>query len=143
MTAASPRSVLFTCSLNAVRSPMAEGLARAILGQRIYVDSAGLSTETLDPFAVAALAELGIDIRDHNTQGFEDIAIDEFDLIVALSPESLGRATELTRHSSVALEYWPTDDPTLDQGGSRESRMEAYRAVRDGLAKRIRERFGA
>jgi protein-tyrosine-phosphatase len=121
---------------------MAEGLARAILGQRIYVDSAGLATETLDPFAVAALAEMGIDIRDHNTQGFDDIAVDEFDLIVALSPEALERATELTRHSSVALEYWPTDDPTLDQGGSRESRMQGYREVRDGIARRIRERFG-
>jgi protein-tyrosine-phosphatase len=143
MTVTPPRSILFACSLNAVRSPMAEGLARAILGQRIYVDSAGLSTESLDPFAVAALAELGIDIRDHNTQGFDDIAVDEFDMIVALSPEALARAQELTRHSSVALEYWPTDDPTIDQGGSRESRMSAYRAVRDGLARRIRDRFGA
>jgi protein-tyrosine-phosphatase len=143
MTGFTPRSVLFACSLNAVRSPMAEGLAREILGQRIYVDSAGLSTETLDPFAVAALAELGIDIRDHNTQGFDDLAIDEFDLVVALSAEALERARELTRHTSVAIEFWPTDDPTVDQGGSRESRMDAYRAVRDGLARRIRERFAA
>jgi protein-tyrosine-phosphatase len=143
MNTVEPKSVLFACSLNAVRSPMAEGLARAILGQRIYVDSAGLHTMTLDAFAVAALAELGIDIRDHNTQGFDDIAVDEFDLIVALSPEALERAKELTRHTSVGIEYWPTDDPTQDQGGSRESRMEAYRAVRDGIARRIRERFGA
>jgi protein-tyrosine-phosphatase len=143
MTATGPKSILFACSLNAVRSPMAEGLARAILGQRIYVDSAGLSTMTLDPFAVAALAELGIDIRDHNTQGFEDIAVDEFDVIVALSPEALERAKELTRHTSVDVEYWPTEDPTADTGGSRESRMDAYRAVRDGIAKRIRERFAA
>jgi protein-tyrosine-phosphatase len=143
MTPIQPKSVLFACSLNAVRSPMAEGLARAILGQRIYVDSAGLQTMQLDSFAVAALAELGIDIRDHNTQGFDDIAVDEFDLIVALSPEALERAKELTRHSSVGLEYWPTDDPTTAEGGSRESRMDAYRAVRDGIARRIRERFGA
>jgi protein-tyrosine-phosphatase len=142
MSAGDPHSILFACSMNAVRSPMAEGLARAILGQRIYVDSAGLATEELDPFAVAALAELGIDIRDHNTQGFDDISVDEFDVVVALSPEALERAKELTRHSSVALEYWPTDDPTLDQGGSRESRMQGYREVRDGIARRIRERFG-
>ncbi len=142
MSAADPHSILFACSKNAVRSPMAEGLARAILGQRIYVDSAGLVTDSLDPFAVAALAEIGIDIRDHNTQGFDDIAVDEFDIIVALSPEALERAKELTRHTSVAIEYWPTDDPTLDQGGSRESRMQAYRDVRDGIARRIRERFG-
>ena len=136
------RSVLFACTLNAVRSPMAEGLARAMLGARIYVDSAGLSTATLDPFAVAAMAELGIDIRDHNTQGFDDIAVDEFDVIVALSPEALERVKALTRASSVEVEYWPTDDPTADSGGSRESRLAAYRAVRDGLKRRIRESFG-
>jgi len=141
-TAANPRSILFACTLNAVRSPMAEGLARAMLGQRIYVDSAGLSTAALDPFAVAAMAEIGIDIADHNTQGFDDIAIDEFDAIVALSPEALARAKVLTRHSSAAVEYWPTEDPTADGGGSRESRLQAYRMVRDGLKRRIREAFG-
>jgi protein-tyrosine-phosphatase len=139
---ARPHSVLFACTLNAVRSPMAEGLARAMLGSRIYVDSAGLSTASLDPFAVAAMAEIGIDIRDHNTQGFDDIAVDEFDVIVALSPEALARVRALTRHSSVGVEYWPTEDPTADSGGSRESRLQAYRAVRDGLKKRIRESFG-
>jgi protein-tyrosine-phosphatase len=138
---ARPSSILFACSLNAVRSPMAEGLARAILGQKIYVDSAGLSTTTLDTFAVAAMAEIGIDIRDHNTQGFEDIAVDEFDLIVALSPEALDKAKAMTRLSSVTVEYWPTDDPTLDSGGSRETRLTAYRAVRDKLKLRIKERF--
>jgi protein-tyrosine-phosphatase len=137
-----PQSILFACTLNAVRSPMAEGLARAMLGSRVYVDSAGLSTSTLDPFAVAALDEIGIDIRDHNTQGFEDIAVDEFDLIVALSPEALERLKALTRSSSVAVEYWPTEDPTAETGGSRESRLAAYRAVRDGLRRRIKDSFG-
>ncbi len=137
-----PHSILFACTLNAVRSPMAEGLARAILGQRIYVDSAGLSTASLDAFAVAALAEIGIDITDHNTQGFDDIAVDEFDIIVALSPEALEKVRMLTRHSSVDVEYWPTEDPTADSGGSRESRLQAYRSVRDGLRRRIKERFG-
>jgi protein-tyrosine-phosphatase len=142
MTApARPHSILFACSLNAVRSPMAEGLARAILGQKIYVDSAGLATTTLDTFAVAAMAEIGIDIRDHNTQGFDDIAVDEFDLIVALSPEAMDKAKAMTRHSSVAVEYWPTDDPTRDSGGSRETRLAAYRAVRDKLKQQIKERF--
>ena len=139
--ATKPHSILFACTLNAVRSPMAEGLARAILGQKIYVDSAGLSTATLDPFAVAALAEIGIDIRDHNTQGFDDIAIDEFELIVALSPEAVEKARALTRHTSVAVEYWPTDDPTAMSDGSRESRLQAYRNVRDGLRQRIKDSF--
>jgi protein-tyrosine-phosphatase len=136
-----PHSILFACTLNAVRSPMAEGLARALLGQKVYVDSAGLSTTTLDPFAVAAMAEIGIDIGDHNTQGFDDIAIDEFDVIVALSTEALEKAKFLTRHTAVKVEYWPTYDPTLDSGGSRESRLASYRSVRDTLRQTIRERF--
>jgi protein-tyrosine-phosphatase len=138
-----PRSILFACTLNAVRSPMAEGLARAILGQKIYVDSAGLSTSTLDSFAVAALAEIGIDIRDHNTQGFDDIAVDEFELIVALSPEAMEKARALTRNTAVAVEYWPTDDPTAMSDGSRESRLQAYRNVRDTLKRRIKESFAS
>jgi protein-tyrosine-phosphatase len=136
-----PHSILFACTLNAVRSPMAEGLARALLGQKIYVDSAGLSTATLDPFAVAAMAEIGIDIADHNTQGFDDIAVDEFDVIVALSLEALEKAKLLTRHTAVKVEYWPTYDPTVDSGGSRESRLASYRSVRDTLKQTIRERF--
>lgn len=140
---AKPHSILFACTLNAVRSPMAEGLARAILGQRIYVDSAGLSTATLDLFAVAAMAEIGIDIRDHNTQGFDDIAIDEFELIVALSPEAVEKARALTRNTAVAVEYWPTDDPTAMSDGSRESRLQAYRNVRDTLKQRIKDSFAS
>jgi protein-tyrosine-phosphatase len=140
---AKPHSILFACTLNAVRSPMAEGLARAILGQRIYVDSAGLSTATLDLFAVAAMAEIGIDIRDHNTQGFNDIAIDEFELIVALSPEAVEKARALTRNTAVAVEYWPTDDPTAMSDGSRESRLQAYRNVRDTLKQRIKDSFAS
>jgi protein-tyrosine-phosphatase len=140
---AKPHSILFACTLNAVRSPMAEGLARAILGQRIYVDSAGLSTATLDSFAVAAMAEIGIDIRDHNTQGFDDIAIDEFELIVALSPEAVEKARALTRNTAVAVEYWPTDDPTAMSDGSRESRLQAYRNVRDTLKQRIKDSFAS
>jgi protein-tyrosine-phosphatase len=138
---AKPHSILFACTLNAVRSPMAEGLARAILGQKIYIDSAGISTTTLDPFAVAVLAEIGIDIREHNTQCFGDIAVDEFELIVALSPEALEKARALTRNTAVAVEYWPTDDPTAMSDGSRESRLQAYRNVRDTLKLRIKDRF--
>ena len=137
----SPRSVLFACTLNAVRSPMAEGLFRAMLGSKIYVDSAGLSTASLDGFAVAVMAEIGIDIRNHNTQGFDDLDLGEFDLIIALSPEAVHMARQLTRHSSVEIEYWPTDDPSTETAGSRESRLEAYRQVRDQIKRGIEKRF--
>lgn len=141
MKADEPHSVLFACSMNAVRSPMAEALARRHFGQRIYVDSAGLSTIELDGFAIAAMDEIGIDMRDHNTQGFDDIDLSEFDLVIALSPEAHARAITLTKNSSVKVEFWPIGDPTQDSGGSRESRLQAYRQVRDDIRQRIRARF--
>jgi protein-tyrosine-phosphatase len=141
MKANDPHSVLFACTLNSVRSPMAEALARRHFGQRIYVDSAGLSTSDLDGFAIAAMEEIGIDMRDHNTQGFDDIDLSEFDLVIALSPEAHARAEALTQHSSVKVEYWPIQDPTRESGGSRESRLHAYRQVRDDIRQRIRARF--
>jgi protein-tyrosine-phosphatase len=138
-----PKSILFACSLNAVRSPMAEGLAKTLLSQKIYVDSAGLSTNELDQFAVAVMAEIGIDITNHNTQCYDDISVEQFDLIVALSKDSYVRAKALTRNTAVEVEFWETEDPTAQNNGSRESRLAAYRTVRDKLRKTIRSRFGS
>src|SRR6266545_4259338 len=92
--ASRPRSVLFACSLNAVRSPMAEALARHYFGRDIYFASAGLKRGELDPFAVAAMEEIGIDISRHNPHTFEDLEDSNFDLIVTLSPESHHKALE-------------------------------------------------
>jgi protein-tyrosine-phosphatase len=140
MVKTAPRSILFACTLNAVRSPMAEGLARDLLGTTIYVDSAGLDTQSVDPMAVEVMAELGIDITHHNTQSFDDLEIDAFDLIVALSPEAYLTAKELTKAVSVDVVLWPTDDPT-DVGDTRQQRLDAYRAVRDGIRRRIVKAF--
>jgi protein-tyrosine-phosphatase len=98
----------------------------------------------LDPFAVAAMAEVGIDISRHKPHTFEELDELEglnFDLIVTLSPQAHHRALELTRTSAATVEYWPTHDPTAIEG-SREQRLGAYREVRDELMARIRERFG-
>jgi len=138
-----PLAVLFACGLNSVRSPMAAALFAQMLGRTIYVGSAGVRKDELDPFAVAAMAEIGIDISRHKPITFEELEDLEglnFDLIVTLSPEAHHRALELTHTNAVEVEYWPTADPTGVEG-SREQRLDAYRAVRDQLSKRIRERF--
>ena len=135
-----PQSVLFACSFNAVRSPMAEGLARHFFGRQIYFASAGVRSGELDGFAVAALDELGINIAKHKPQTFEDLEDASFDLIVTLSPEAHHKALEFTRTLAVEVVYWPTMDPTAVQG-SREAILTAYRNVRDGLQKRIMEEF--
>lgn len=134
------QSVLFMCALNAVRSPMAESIARHYFGRSLYVASAGVRPEDVDPFAVVVMDEIGIDLSGHKSKTFEDLEDTGFDLIVTLSPEAHHQAMELTRTMAVEVEYWPTLDPTATQG-SREQRLEAYRTVRNGLVKRIMERF--
>jgi len=141
---ARPQAVLFACGMNAVRSPMAAALFKHFFG-RTYVGSAGVRKGELDPFAVAALEELGLDIAKHKPITFEELEDWEglnFDLIVSLSPEAHHAALELTRTIAAEVEYWPTPDPTLVQG-SREQMMDAYRDVRDGLSYRIRLKLKA
>jgi len=138
------QAVLFACGLNAVRSPMAAGLFREIIGRGTYVASAGVRKGELDPFAITALDEFGIDIARHRPITFEELEDWEglnFDLIVTLSPEAHHKALELTRTLAADVEYWPTVDPTAIEG-SREQRLAAYREVRDQLVERIRSRFG-
>jgi len=140
-----PQAVLFACGWNAVRSPMAAALCRQMFGGSIYVGSAGVRKGELDPFAVAAMQEIGLDISKHRPLTFEELEEWEgmnFDLIVTLAPEAHHRALELTRTLAVDVEYWPMPDPTAADG-SREQRLDAYREIRDQLAERIRERFAA
>jgi protein-tyrosine-phosphatase len=140
-----PQAVLFACGLNSVRSPMAAGLFRRIAGRGIYVGSAGVRKDDLDPFAVAVMDEIGIDIARHRPMTFEELEDWEglnFDLIVTLSPEAHHKALELTRTLAADVEYWPTPDATAVEG-TREQRLAAYREVRDLLIERIKSRFGA
>lgn len=138
MPAGRPQSVLFACTMNAVRSPMAEAIARHYFGREIYFASAGLKRGELDPFAIAAMEEIGVDLSRHKPHTFEDLEDSNFDLIITLSPESHHKALEFTRAMAVDVVYWPMPDATAAQG-SRETVMEAYRDVRDRLSKRIRE----
>lgn len=131
-----PQSVLFCCTFNAVRSPMAEAIARYYFGREIYFASAGVKAGELDPFAVAAMDDIGIDISRFHPHTFEDLEDSSFDLIVSLSPEAHHRALEFTRMLAVEVVYWPTIDPSAVQG-SREHVLDAYRSVRDGLKQRI------
>jgi len=138
-----PQAVLFACGLNAIRSPMAAAMLKQMLGSSMYVGSAGVRKGELDPFAVAAMDEIGLDIKGHKPMTFEELDDLEglnFDLIVTLAPEAHHKALELTRTLAADVEYWPTADPTAVEG-SREQRLAAYREMRDQLMTRIRARF--
>jgi protein-tyrosine-phosphatase len=141
--AARPRAVLFLCAFNSVRSPMAAALLEQMAGEGMTVASAGVRKDVLDPFAMAAMLETGIDITQHEPttiEELEDLEGLDFDLIVTLSPEAHHTALALTHRIAAAVEYWPTPDPTATEG-NREQRLDAYRAVRDQLTARIKTRF--
>src|SRR5262249_30756526 len=140
-----PQAAVLSCGLNSVRSPMAAALFRHMFGRTTYVGSAGVRRGELDPFAVAAMDEIGLDIAKHRPMTFEELEDWEglnFDLIVTLAPEAHHQAIELTRTVAAEVEYWPTPDPTI-QEGNREQRLDAYRAVRDQLLRRIKDRFAS
>ena len=130
------QSVLFACSENAVRSPMAEALARRRIGRTVHVASVGLRLGRANVLTAAVLAELGIDLSRHRPRTFEDLDDTSFDLIVTLSPEAHHRALEFTRTLAVDVNYWPTVDPTAIEG-SRDAVLQAFRTVRDALGRRI------
>ena len=134
------RAVLIACTMNAVRSPMAAAMLRHLTGQKLYVESAGVRAGELDPLAVAAMEEIGLEIGKHRPRCFEDLEDSSFDLVITLSPEAQHKAMELTRTAATLVEYWPTQDPTAVDG-SREQRLLAYRAVRDQLMERLKQRF--
>ena len=135
-----PRSVLFACNWNTVRSPMAAALLRRF-DVALRVESCGLlAGEALDPFAIAVMQEIGLGLEAHEPRSFSDLAPGAFDLVVTLTPEADVRAAAMAR-DAVTVEHWPTQDPAVEEG-SREQRLLAYRQVRDQLEQRLKERFG-
>lgn len=135
-----PAAVLFVCGMNAIRSPMAEALASAMLPSGVYVASAGVRKGERDPFVDAVLEEEGLSLPARQPRTLEDLEDDYFDLVVTLSPEAHHAALELTRASAIEVEYWPMPDPT-GTTGTRNQILDAYRDIRDRIKARIIERL--
>jgi len=136
-----PGAVLFACTMNSVRSVMAFSIMKYLYGKFVYVDAAGVRAGELDPMMVEVMDEIGIEVGKYRPKRFEDMEDSSmFDLCITLSPEAQHRAVDLAHTSAIDIEYWPTMDPTLVEG-SRDQRLDAYRATRDGIMKRIKERF--
>ncbi|MBS4084792.1 MAG: low molecular weight phosphatase family protein [Rhizobiales bacterium] len=138
-----PQAVLFLCGQNSIRSPMAAAITKHYFGKSIYTSSAGVRKGESDPFVTAVMEEIGIDLSKHKPATVEEREDDEglnFDLAISLSPQAHHRALELTRKLPIEVEYWPTTDPTIEEG-SRQQKLEAYRNVRDELVRKIKQRF--
>jgi len=136
-----PSAVLFACTMNAVRSSMAEGILKFLHGSRIYVDSAGVRQGEIDGYTIAVMDEIGIDLSKHKSKIFDDLEDAYYDVVITLSPEAQHKAVEMTRVMACEVEFWNTFDPSLIESEKREVRLDAYRQVRDQLLKRIKVRF--
>ena len=136
-----PSAVLFICTQNAIRSPMAAALMHHLAGHKTYVASAGIRAGDPDPFVGMIMDEVGLDLTRHRPHSIEDLADSAFDLVITLSPEAETHARDMTKTMAIDVEHWPTSDPSATQG-SRNQILDSYRDVRDGLKKKIGERFG-
>ena len=121
-----PDAVMFCCTMNAIRSPMAEGLLKSIHGTRIFVDSVGARSGEQDGLMIEVMGELGIDMTRHRSKTFDELEDTFFDTIVALSPEAQHHAVELTRTMACDVVFWNTFDPSIIEG-SRSQRLDGYR----------------
>jgi uncharacterized protein (UPF0262 family)/protein-tyrosine-phosphatase len=138
-SAPSPR-VLFVCTRNSVRSPMAEALLALRRGDAARVDSAGLMVDPVDPMAAIVMAEVGVDLNEHNTQALGDVSLSDIDVVISLSSEA---ATAFDPPpTGLSVEHWEIDDPTETEG-NRDAKLEAYRQVRIALEKQIATRFSS
>ncbi|KAA0701323.1 low molecular weight phosphatase family protein [Neorhizobium sp. P12A] len=135
-----PGAILFMCGMNAIRSPMAEAIARRLLPPGIYVNSVGVRAGERDPFVDTVLEEIGLVVLRRQPQTLEELEDDFFDVIITLSPEAHHAALELTRSKAVDVVYWPMPDPTVATG-TREQILDAYREVRDRLIGLIESRL--
>jgi arsenate reductase len=136
IAALKPRHVLFLCVANSARSQLAEGLARSLAPAGVKVSSAGSAPSRLNPLAVKALAELGLDISGHHSKSVNDIPPDDVDVVVTLCAEEvcpvfLGKAMRV---------HWGLPDPAGVQGDEA-ARLQSFREVRDELRRRLARVF--
>ena len=130
LRAARPRTLLFMCLANSARSQMAEGLARWLAPPTVSIHSAGSLPLRVDPLAVEALAEIGIDISSHGSKSVEDVPA-AVDALVTLCAEETCPSLPGLRMQL----HWPIPDPSgIEAGGER--KLQAFRGARDTLPRR-------
>ncbi|NNC36732.1 MAG: low molecular weight phosphatase family protein [Hyphomonadaceae bacterium] len=137
-----PQSVLFVCTLNSIRSPMAEALMKKQFGQDIYIQSCGISTGELNQLMVNILSEVGIDKSKHISRSLEEISDTSFDLVIAFTKDAGEAAKAIFDDSDTEIEVWPLPDPTEGAHDVR-AMMNNYRSLRENIDMRLKRRFSA
>ena len=126
-------SILFLCVANSARSQLGEGLARQLF-PGLSLQSAGSRPSRVNPYAIEALAELGIDASTHASKSVQDIDPTTVGLVITLCAEEvcpafLGRAERL---------HWPIPDPASDDPAlTPEELRTRFRAARDEIRRRL------
>jgi arsenate reductase len=117
---------------------MAEGLARALLGPEHLITSAGSSPTSVNPYAVEAMAELGIDITGHASKSVDQYDVSEFDYVVTLCAEEVCPLLP----ANVNRLHWPINDPASDDPSLPADEMRRrFREARDKIQSRLQESF--
>ncbi|QKK02341.1 MAG: arsenate reductase ArsC [Pseudomonadota bacterium] len=131
--------ILFLCVANSARSQMAEGLARDTLGDRAEVMSAGSRPATVNPWAVKAMAEIGIDISHHRSKSVEVFDPASLDLVITLCADEVCPALP----PGVEHLHWPIPDPATDDAAlSGEDMLARFRSTRERIRSLLRSQFG-
>ncbi|MEM9330735.1 MAG: protein-tyrosine-phosphatase [Pseudomonadota bacterium] len=135
-----PKSVLFVCNMNQIRSPMAEFLTKEIFGSSIYAQSAGIYKGDEDGFMQAVMQERGIDVSGHEPETLNELEDHFVDLVITLTEQADDYTRDFFKDEAVEVEFWPIENPSVAVG-RREEVLETYRKTRETLEQRIRERF--
>ncbi len=135
-----PASVLFVCTLNSIRSPMAEGMMKAQFGNDVYVQSCGLEAGELNDLMIAVMREKNIDMSRHKSKTLAGIADTSFDVAIAFNKDAEAAVHAVFDDSDTVIEVWPTPDPTQSAMDVR-AMMDNFRAVRDVIEMRIERKF--
>ncbi len=132
-------TVLFVCSMNSVRSPMAAALTRQAFPGRVIARSVGVNGGKADSFVHEVMEEVGVDMSVHTPHILDELVANRFDLVITLSDDALD-AVKRKGLEAGAIEHWPTPDPSLIEG-NRDLVLDAYRELRDQLRQKVRERL--
>jgi protein-tyrosine-phosphatase len=135
-----PESVLFVCTLNSIRSPMAEGLMKKRFGKDVYAQSCGMEAGDLNQIMVTTMREVGIDMSGHVSKTLQEISDTSFDVLIAFTEDAAAAARAVFDDSDTQIEVWPLPDPTAGAQDVR-TMMDNYRAVRENIDMRLARRF--
>jgi arsenate reductase len=133
------KRVLILCTGNSCRSQMAEGFWRYYAGERWDVHSAGIAPAGVNPLAVEAMAEIGIDISRHTSKSLDEFVTQPFDLVITVCGNADRNCPVFP--NATRKEHWPFDDPA-DAAGTPEEHLREFRRVRDEIGRAVRAWLG-